>query len=104
MNHFLPGIVAWVLADRSANTFKPLWKRVRGWQSYFYVTDGYKVYPCFINDCDQIVDKTYMTRVESENTRLRHYERTVAPQDIVLLQIRRNAEILDSIATSLPTF
>jgi IS1 transposase len=27
----------------------------------------------FIPDGDQIVSKTYMTRVESENTRLRHY-------------------------------
>ena len=31
------------------------------------------VYPCFIDAGDQIVSKTYMTRVESENTRLRHY-------------------------------
>ncbi|MBW4422740.1 MAG: IS1 family transposase, partial [Myxacorys californica WJT36-NPBG1] len=27
----------------------------------------------FIPDGDQIVSKPYMTRVESENTRLRHY-------------------------------
>lgn len=46
---------------------------VRQWQCYFYVTDGWKVYPSFIADCDQIISKTYMTRVESENTRLRHY-------------------------------
>ena len=38
-----------------------------------YVTDGWKVYPQFIPDGDQIVCKTYMTRVEGENTRLRHY-------------------------------
>ena len=31
------------------------------------------VYPCFINSCDHLVLKTYMTRVEGENTRLRHY-------------------------------
>jgi len=37
------------------------------------VTDGNPVYPCFIADGDQIVSKTYMTRVEGENTRLRHY-------------------------------
>jgi insertion element IS1 protein InsB len=37
------------------------------------VTDGWKVYPGFIPDGDQIVCKTYMTRVERENTRLRHY-------------------------------
>ena len=40
---------------------------------YFYVTDGWKVYPMFIPDGDQIICKTYMTRVEGENTRLRHY-------------------------------
>lgn len=66
------GILAWVLGDRSAETFKHLWKIVKCWQSYFYVTDGYKVYPCFIEDADQIVSKIYMTRVEGENTRLRH--------------------------------
>ncbi|MBD2097736.1 IS1 family transposase, partial [Trichocoleus sp. FACHB-591] len=27
----------------------------------------------FIEESDQIVSKTYMTRVEGENTRLRHY-------------------------------
>ncbi len=37
------------------------------------MTDGWKVYPGFIPDGDQIVCKTYMTRVEGENTRLRHY-------------------------------
>jgi IS1 family transposase len=37
------------------------------------VTDGWKVYPIFIPDGDQIVSKTYMTRVEGENMRLRHY-------------------------------
>ncbi|PMB14533.1 IS1 family transposase, partial [Fischerella thermalis CCMEE 5282] len=31
------------------------------------------VYPCFIDPGDHIVSKTYMTRVEGENTRLRHY-------------------------------
>ena len=31
------------------------------------------VYPCFINNCDHLILKTYMTRVEGENTRLRHY-------------------------------
>ena len=58
---------------RSAETFEILWRIVHCWHSYFYVTDGYKVYQSFIDDADHIVDKTYMTRVESENTRLRHY-------------------------------
>lgn len=39
---------------------------------FFYVTDGYVVYPLFIEDADHIVNKTYMTRLEGENTRLRH--------------------------------
>ena len=73
VNHCKSGILAWVLGDRSASTFEPLWKLIRGWQSFWYVTDGWKVYPCFINDCDRLVLKTYMTRIEGENTRLRHY-------------------------------
>jgi IS1 family transposase len=48
-------------------------KHVGNGKCYFYVTDGWPVYPMFIPDGDQIVCKTYMTRVEGENTRLRHY-------------------------------
>jgi len=73
VNHFSEGILAWVLGDHSAKTFKPLWDIVCCWQCYFYVTDGWKVYPSFIASEDHIVSKTYMTRVEGENTRLRHY-------------------------------
>ncbi len=73
VNHFSEGILAWVLGDHSAKTFKPLWDIVCCWQCYFYVTDGWKVYPSFIDAGDHIVSKTYMTRVEGENTRLRHY-------------------------------
>lgn len=40
---------------------------------YFYVTDGWVVYPGFIDPGDHIISKTYMTRVEGENTRLRYY-------------------------------
>jgi insertion element IS1 protein InsB len=74
VDHFKEGILGWVLGDRSAQTFKQLWdETVSRWKCYFYVTDGWKVYPIFIPDGDQIVSKTYMTRVESENPRLRHY-------------------------------
>lgn len=73
VNHFGEGILAWVFGDHSAKTFKPLWDTVCCWQCYFYVTDGWKVYPSFIDAGDHIVSKTYMTRVEGENTRLRHY-------------------------------
>ncbi|WP_416666325.1 IS1 family transposase [Egbenema bharatensis] len=73
VDHFKKGILGWVLGDHSAETFVPLWQTVADWNCYFYVTDGWSVYPGFIPDGDQIVSKTYMTRVESENTRLRHY-------------------------------
>lgn len=81
VDHFKPGILGWVLGNHSAETFEPLWEIVRKWQCYFYVTDGWKVYPGFIPDGDQIICKTYMTRVQrrfatphvGENTRLRHY-------------------------------
>ena len=73
VNHFALGIWAWTTGERTAVTFERLWKQVKTWQSYFYVTDGYTVYPLLINAEAQIVSKTYMTRVEGENTRLRHY-------------------------------
>ncbi len=73
VDHFRKGILGWVLGDHSAETFRPLWAIVATWQCYFYVTDGWSVYPGFIPEVDQIVSKTYMTRVEGENTRLRHY-------------------------------
>lgn len=62
-----------MLGDYSAKTFPSLWARVASWQCYFYVTDGWSVYPSFIPAGDQIVSKTDRTRVEGENTRLRHY-------------------------------
>ena len=48
VDHFQPGILGWVLGDRSSKTFEPLWNIVKVWQCYFYVTDGWTVYPCFI--------------------------------------------------------
>lgn len=73
VNHFKQGILDWVMGDHSAQTFLPLWEEVKKWRCYFYVTDGWKVYRQFIPDGDQIISKTYITRVEGENTRLRHY-------------------------------
>jgi IS1 family transposase len=64
--------MAIVIGGRSATKFKPLWQIVKGWQCFFYVTDGYVVYPQFMEDADHIVNKTYMTRVEGENTRVTH--------------------------------
>ncbi|NES71985.1 MAG: IS1 family transposase [Okeania sp. SIO2D1] len=73
VNHWKPGILLWVVGDRSSKTFEYLWLIIRCWHSFWYVSDGYCVYPCFIAPEDHLVSKTYMTRVEGENTRLRHY-------------------------------
>jgi IS1 family transposase len=61
------------LRQHSAKNFADLWEVVSRWKCHFYVADGWKVYPNFIPDGDQIISKTYRTRVEGENTRLRHY-------------------------------
>ena len=61
------------MGDRSAKSFDKLWSKIKHWGCFFWVTDGYKVYPIFIPNSDHIVSKTYMTRVEGENCRLRHY-------------------------------
>ena len=73
VDHFRPGLLGWVVGDRSGQTFAPLWAMVRGWHYFVYVTDGWKVYPSYLPEGDLIVSKTYMTRVEGENMRLRHY-------------------------------
>ncbi|GET41987.1 insertion element protein [Microseira wollei NIES-4236] len=66
-------ILEYVIGDRSAKKFAKLWKKIKHWQCYFWMTDGYKVYPKFLPDGDQIISKTSMTRVEGENSRKRHY-------------------------------
>jgi insertion element IS1 protein InsB len=73
VNSHQAGVLKWVIGDRSQKTFRDLWWVVRGWCCFLYITDGYPVYPCFINDGDHLVSKTAMTRVEGENSRLRHY-------------------------------
>ena len=73
VNHWKPGIILWTLGDRSGSSFQILWSTIKCWHSFWYVTDGWKVYPGFIEPEDHLVCKTYMTRVEGENTRLRHY-------------------------------
>ncbi|MBE9185749.1 IS1 family transposase [Microcoleus sp. LEGE 07076] len=73
VDHFQPGFLGWVLGARSAQTFEPLWDKVSLEKCYFYVTDGWSIYPMFIFDWYRIISQTYMTRVEGENTRLRYY-------------------------------
>jgi len=69
----LPGIIAWTVGDRSAATFVNLWKRIKTWGSYFYITDDYVVYKKYLPQESHIISKTGMTQVEGQNTRLRHY-------------------------------
>ena len=73
VNHWNQGILLWTIGDRSHETFEPIWQIIKCWHSFWYVTDGWKVYPMYIQPEDHLVCKTYMTRVEGENTRLRHY-------------------------------
>ena len=81
VNHQKKGIILWNIGDRSHETFEPIWQIIKCWQSFWYVTDGWKVYAMYIQSEDHLVSKTYpkglasrrMTRVEGENTRLRHY-------------------------------
>jgi IS1 family transposase len=65
---------------------------LKGDSVFFYVTDGYVVYPQFIEDADHIVNKTYMTRVEGENTRLRHNLARIQCKNFMLLPISRNVK------------
>ena len=58
------GILEWVIGNPSGEKFYPLQEKVKKWECYFYVTDRWKVYADFINDGEQIISKTYMTRVE----------------------------------------
>jgi insertion element IS1 protein InsB len=90
VDHWKPGIILWTVGDRSSLSFEILWLTIKCWQSFWssvlrrlmaeptatakrYVTNGWKVYPNFIKPEAHLVCKTYMTRVEGENTRLRHY-------------------------------
>jgi len=35
VNKGLAGILVWTIGDRSAETFKPLWKIIKGWKCFF---------------------------------------------------------------------
>ncbi len=74
INHYDPGILAIEIGYRSGQTFEKLWKRIRIWDSRRYLTDGYCVYTNYIDsEKHTVLPKTKLTRVEGENTRLRHY-------------------------------
>ena len=56
-------------------------------EKFLVVTYAYAVYRCFINDIDRLVNKTYMTRFEGENTSLRHYEMIRVEENIFICPI-----------------
>ena len=102
VDHFRDGILGWVIGDYSAETFQRLWQAISFWQCYFWVSDGNPVYPIFIPDGDQIVSKTYRTRVEGENTRLRHYNRPSSSSDSLLFKMCQNVRKFPTASNSLP--
>lgn len=73
LNQAVSGILAWMIGERSSQTFEPLWRIVESWHCAWHVTDGYVVYKSFMEAKEHIVSKTAMRRVEGENGRLRHY-------------------------------
>jgi insertion element IS1 protein InsB len=74
INHLNPGILAMEIGDRSGQIFNQLWQRIKNWNSRKYFTDGYCIYAIYIPlNKHQVLPKTQLTRVEGENTRLRHY-------------------------------
>ncbi len=102
VNKHTPGVIAWVLGDRSSETFKLLWQIISCWHSYFYViTRGSAVYPCFINNEDHIVSKTYMTLVMCENSRFRHYLARLHRKTFLYSVVRGNAETIYPISNIL---
>jgi IS1 family transposase len=52
---------------------------------FFCATDGYAVYPKFIDEADHIVSKSYMTRLEGENTKCLALLSTLAEKNFLLL-------------------
>lgn len=54
VNHWRRGIIAWTIGDRSSTTFQLLWVVVKCWQCFWYVTDGYAVYPQFIDGSQHV--------------------------------------------------
>ncbi len=61
VNHWNQGILLWTIGDRSHQTFEQIWQIIKCWNSFWYVTDGWKVYPMYIQPEDHLVCKTYMT-------------------------------------------
>lgn len=44
INHYISGILAIEIGNRSGQIFEKLWRRVKTWTTYRYLTDGYCIY------------------------------------------------------------
>ena len=73
VNHKKSGIILWTIGDceasrrhRSHQTFIIIWSIIKCWHSFWYVTDGWKVYPMYIRSEDHLISKTYMTSDPAE--------------------------------------
>ena len=53
VNHKKKDILLWRIGDRSHETFEPIWQIIKCWHSFWYVTDGWKVYPMYIEPEDR---------------------------------------------------
>jgi len=62
------------IGDLSGQTFDKLWQIIEFWNSQKYFTDGYCIDAINISqEKHPVLPKTQSTRVEGENTRLKHY-------------------------------
>ena len=76
-------------------------RRVGNGKCYFYITDEWPVYPMFIPEGDQIISKSYITRVEGENTRLRHYLARLHRKTLCYSPGGRDAPTFNEVSNSL---
>ncbi|MGB3404238.1 MAG: IS1 family transposase [Microcoleaceae cyanobacterium] len=60
VNHNNKGIIVWTIGDHSHQTFELIGLIIKCWHSFCYVTDGWKVYPMYIDDIDHQLSKTYI--------------------------------------------
>ena len=67
VNKHKPGIIDWIIGDRSSQTFKSLWQRIKTWNSFWYVTDGWKGESCLNNNLS-VFTRIYREIKESTKT------------------------------------
>lgn len=82
VNSQIPGILKFLLGDRSLVTFTILWQMIHSWACFLYITDGYKVDPCLIDDCVRISGAEHYhlvsTRSDDESRRRKLPSKTLS--------------------------